>query len=546
MREDYQTLSESLGFSDAEIRELGLWEPASGPPTGLAEAYIRRSKKAEDISSLRGHLKDLVRRARDIDVQIRHVWFEQLSASKKSVTRREYAKAMQAVLDGRSKTFLVWKLDRFDRKGAGTVLSAVDQLDERRARLVTSFERFDSSAKGTRTLIAVFAENAKDEAEGISARVTNGLNEHKAMGRKGPGFAPYGLYSKPGSGKVEHHWTEYATAREMVDWALAGDGNSEVASKANSSGIKTRRGGTWRGEYVGKWLQNPIVAGMVPQRERREDEYGNSLDRWSSMAEPLYDEDGNPIRCGEGVMTADEFFQIRALRRSRRNEHTGRGIRTGVYLLTGSFRCPRCLGPAHGVGGKYCCAKRRDQGASQCLGITTRSQRLDDFMSELLISHVTALDPDSDELYEIGERWLKFNDPAAESRSAAATYALQDAHGRLQELDDQYWNPKPGTRRLDKDQYERQAAKLADSIQRLVRTVGDQKQRNRADVTPLLDPDLLAEAFQRADLQKKRGLIKCVWPYGFTISSARSQGDRTSLQDRLRILTEADRPSQRG
>jgi len=79
----------------------------------------KSSNKKEDLATLRGHLWDLVRWARADGLQIRHVWFEQLSASKAYVRRREFEKATQAIVDGKSKTLGVWKTDRFDRRGMG-------------------------------------------------------------------------------------------------------------------------------------------------------------------------------------------------------------------------------------------------------------------------------------------------------------------------------------------------------------------------------------------------------------------------------------------
>ncbi|WP_166028518.1 recombinase family protein [Streptomyces chilikensis] len=54
-------------------------------------------------------------------LSIRHVWFEQRSASKIHVRRDEFEKVKEAVLAGRSRTLAVWKTDRLDGRGMGAV-----------------------------------------------------------------------------------------------------------------------------------------------------------------------------------------------------------------------------------------------------------------------------------------------------------------------------------------------------------------------------------------------------------------------------------------
>ncbi|MFE5598689.1 hypothetical protein ACFQ8O_05805 [Streptomyces coelicoflavus] len=102
-RDDLPTLR-APGFDDAELRTLGLWEPATGDPADLAEAYIRRSKKRDDLATLRAHVRDICRAATTEGKKIRRVWFEQRSASKAHVRREGFEKATAAIFDGLSKS----------------------------------------------------------------------------------------------------------------------------------------------------------------------------------------------------------------------------------------------------------------------------------------------------------------------------------------------------------------------------------------------------------------------------------------------------------
>jgi site-specific DNA recombinase len=106
VRDDLATLR-ALGFEDEEIKALGLWEPAVGDPGDLAEVYLRRSKRRDTLSSLRQQLREMCGFGVTEQKRIRHVWFEQKSASKVSVRREEFDNATGAILAGISKTLYV-------------------------------------------------------------------------------------------------------------------------------------------------------------------------------------------------------------------------------------------------------------------------------------------------------------------------------------------------------------------------------------------------------------------------------------------------------
>ena len=279
------------------------------------DAYLRRSNKKEDLTTLRGHLRDLVRYAKGEGLQIRHVWFEQLSASKAYVRRREFEGCTQAILDGLSKTMGVWKTDRFDRRGMGAVGRMLDEFDKRRARLVSVSEGLDSS-KGGRMVFAILSERAREEAKDIALRVKIGHDSHKAENRRGTGVPPFGLHSPrldngKASGLVAPHPEEFPTARRIADLLLEGESAMGVANILNAEGITSRKGTTWSGGAISRLVQSPLFAGMVPQRERVEDEHGNPLGRWRGYGEPALDEKGSPRMCGTGIVTPGEWYLIR-------------------------------------------------------------------------------------------------------------------------------------------------------------------------------------------------------------------------------------------
>ncbi|MGO4419953.1 recombinase family protein, partial [Streptomyces sp. MCAF7] len=441
MREDHATLV-GMGFSPEELKTLGLDKPATADPSGLMDAYLRRSNKKEDLATLRGHLRGVVRWAQANGLQIRHVWFEQLSASKTYVRRREFEKATQAIMDGKAKTLGVWKTDRFDRRGMGAVGRMLDEFDRRQSRLVSVSEGLDSS-HGGRMVFAILSERAREEARDMAKRVKIGHDSHKAEGRRGTGRPPFGLYSAPGSGKVEPHPGEYGTARRLADLLLDKKTTKDTAHKLNEEGHRTRSGATWSPTAVSKLAQSPIFAGMVPVRRRKMDEHGDALDSWAGYGEPLRDETGEIVICGTGVVTPAEWFKIKALIAERTDKRWAKGKSEGKYLGTGSYRCGRmrdkkgtgelepCGGPMSHRGGRYRCEVRQTRGKSICEGVVTLAHRVDHAVGQAWTNHIAALEPDDPVVTEIARRWLAFADPETQAKKEEARKALEAAQMRV-------------------------------------------------------------------------------------------------------------------
>ncbi|MCQ4082226.1 recombinase family protein [Streptomyces sp. RB6PN25] len=527
MREDQPTL-EALGFTAKELAEMGLDKPAEGEPSELLEAYLRRSKKREDLAALRGHLKDIVRWAQGQGLQIRRVWFEQLSASKTYVRRREFEKATQAILEGQSKTLAVWKTDRFDRRGMGAVGRMLDEFDMRRARLVSVTESLDSSTSGARIIFGILSERAREEAKDIGLRVKNGHDEHKGEGRRGTGRPPFGLYGPTGSGKVQPHEMEFAAARRLADLLLEGMTTTRTAWKLNEEGYRTRSGKSWSGTAVSKLAQSPLFAGMVPNRMRKTDEHGNPLDVWEGYGEPLTDAEGNPVMCGEGVVTVAEWYKIKSLIGERTDQNRRSGKPAVRYLCTSILRCGRCKGPMSHRGGRYRCDRRQQRGASICPGVVSLAARIDFAVAQAWMAHVISLEPEDPVLITIGRRWLSFSDPETQARKEHAREALESARKRVKKLEDDYYVYG----KLTEERYEELSAAQQATIESMTSTL---EELDRAtDLSPLRDGEMLAKAWDddETTIDDKRMLLRCALKK-VTLKPAARQGDHTPIEDRL-------------
>ncbi|WP_079031825.1 recombinase family protein [Streptomyces specialis] len=525
VREDSAALS-ALGLAAEDLVALGLDRPASGVPEKLVDAYIRRSKKREDLATLRAHLRDVARWARNEELEIRHVWFEQLSASKAHVRRDEFEKAKEAVLAGRSRTLAVWKTDRLDRRGMGVVGSLLDELDRRRSRLVSVSEGLDSS-RGGRIVFAFLSERARDEAKDIALRVKIGLDAHRVLGRAPGGRPPFGV-THLGDGQVGPDPGEYPTARPIAEALLRGHAGTTIAHRITAEGARTRNGRHWSANAISRMANSPLWAGLVPFRERKTDEFGNPIDKWGWKAEPLIGPDGRPVSCGTGVVTVTEWYAIRGLLASRtvRGLKGCHGAKQAGKLLTGILRCPLCRVGMVSGGLTYRCRTRMEGGPAACPGIRTKADRADQAVSGAWIRRVSALEPDDPVLHEIARRWLRYQDPETDERRRHVVAALDETERRARDLDDAYYVHG----RMNPKRYAALSAALAEQTQALNAELAELQ--HHSDLTPLLDGVLLSEAWDEATLQDRRMLLRCALDH-VTLLPSTGQGDRTPILHRL-------------
>ncbi|MFG2815727.1 recombinase family protein [Streptomyces sp. NPDC048410] len=530
-RQDLPALR-ALGFEDGELKELGLWEPATGDPSSLADMYVRRSKKKDTLSVLRAQVRQMCGQAQRDGIKVRHVWFEQKSASKAYVRREEFENAGAAVVAGLSKTLYVFKTSRLSRRGMGHVGVLLDSFEERQARIYVVAEHLDS--RHNRGMLAWLAEQAREQAKEIAEFTKLGIDAHKAEGRWPGGVTPFGLESPKGSGKLRRN-AEYPHSRRIANLLLAARTPASVADELNSEGIKTRHGKLWRAQTIIHISMSVAWAGLVPQRERVLDEHGNFTGKYRRGSDPLLDAKGNPVSCGEGVVTYDELLKIRALISGRSRAASGsaignkrRGIRQPVTILTDLFKCPHCRGVMGNGGRNYNCRNRANQGASVCKGAATKRDRVEDAMAQLWIAHISRLTPDSDTIQNIARRWLSYQDPAKEARKRQVSASLENAVGREMKLEKEFFV----LGKMDEERFERLRGQVGEQITELKSELAELSKE--ADLSPLMDPEALTALWGSEGIEGRRALLKAA-VNSVTITPAKCRGDRTPIHDRLVI-----------
>lgn len=528
-REDLPNLR-ALGFEDDELKTLGLWDVVTGDPADLAEMYVRRSKKKDTLSALREHVRRMCAHAAHEGKRIRHVWFEQKSASKAYVRREEFEKATAAIADaGLSKTLYVLKTSRLSRRGMGQVGLLLDKFEERQARIFVVAENLDS--RKSRMVLAILSEQAREQASDIRDFVKISIDGNKADGRWTGGVTPFGLYSPKGSGKLKRHPTEYPIARRIAEYLLARMTPGWIANKLNSEKILTRHGKKWAGPGIISLAHSVTWAGLVANREKMLDKDGKDVGKYHRGGVPLLDQHGHPVSCGEGVITFAEHVKIKAILAERAQPGTSigdktRGKREIVALLSTTLRCGLCNGPMGNGGINYRCYARQVEGPTSCKGVSTDRKRAEDAVTIMWFNHILKLSPHSPTILAIAKEWLAYNDPDKEARKAHVSAALESAVGREMKLEKEFFV----LGRMSEEKYDRLREQVAAQIAALKADLAELSQE--ADLTPLMDPLSLAELWKDAGIGGQRALLKAALK-GITLAPAKYRGDRTPILERL-------------
>ncbi|GGW18654.1 hypothetical protein GCM10018980_58400 [Streptomyces capoamus] len=530
-RDDYPALR-SLGFEDDELKELGLWLPAVGSPAELAEMYVRRSKKKDSLSALREQVRRMCAHAAKEGKRIRHIWFEQKSASKSYVRREEFEKATAAVAEaGLSKTLYVYKMSRLSRRGSGQVGLLLDKFEEQAARLYSVVEHLDS-VRG-RTFMALFSEQAREQVAELGEFVKLGMDSHKADGKWTGGVTPYGLRAVKGEGRLEHDPKEYPTARRIAEYLLDRKTPAWIAETLNKEGLKTRHGKNWQATGIIALAHAVTWAGLVAQRERMLDKNGRWTGKYHRGGTPLFDKKGNPVSCGEGVITFAEHVKIKEILASRAQKNgpvgnRARGKREISNLLSGIMHCGRCAAKEVSSGPAYRCYTRTNEGAHVCEGVSIGRERADDAVTQAWFAHILSLSPESATLHEIAREWLAYKDPEKENRKAQVTAALESAVGREIKLRKMFIVAT----RMSEAEYENLQRELDAQIESLKAELAELSRE--ADLSPLLDPEALAALWNGAGVAGQRALLQAaLTKKGITLKPSKGRGHRVPAIDRL-------------
>ncbi|MGW0312340.1 recombinase family protein [Streptomyces flavidovirens] len=518
----------------------------------LADIFLRRSTLMDDKATLDAHERVLRGAIEAEGLTVRKVWREEVSASKRGVKREKFDAAIAAALARETGALWVYKLDRLSRRGMGHVGIVLDDFERIGAALKAHMDGLDSRNPNHRIIFAVAAEQARTEAINIGVRTKIGKEAHRPLGHWPGGPAPYGLKSQrlyPDDSRrraatLVHRPDEYPTARKMAERLLEGQSALAVAMWLSENGIRTRRGSFWRASTVAAWARTPGVAGLMHRKEHVVDpETGKEF--WRATGDLVLLPDGSPVRVGHGVMTPEERLRVVAALNSRTRELTPgftrsgtkgkrRGARQAQSLLTGIMRCGRCETTMVSAGKQYRCLRRAESGPDACAGMYINAEAADFEVARRWQSWITALDPQDEDdvslLLDIAREWYGHQDPSRALRLREAKAAVEGVVDRRNKLDTAYYVTGSFPGEDGEARYAALKGALDSQLAALRQEINDLS--SDADLTPLLEPEDLEEAWEAADLPTRRLLLSLTLKR-LTGVPARGRGDRTPAADRI-------------
>ncbi|WP_329168274.1 recombinase family protein [Streptomyces sp. NBC_01267] len=474
------------------------------PPEQLMDIYARKSVK---IEGRRGDLSPAMQEGRGRDwgewqgLTVRRVWADKLSASK-NIKRPDYDRALLALANGEIKTLWCYKLDRFSRKGALAVLSVLEGLNG--GRIIFGEDGLDSSDPNHRRMIMWKAEDAREESERISKRVTDTKTSQRDRGEWVSGRVPYGLVADedrkliPDTSRAhpEHpnKGSKATIAKRIFERAAGGKTLREIAAELDNEGIPGPMGGFWNPNTIYRLLHNPALSGWQVVK------LGNGPGT-------IYtDPKGKRVRAGVCLVSdADRERATRTIAGHQKPDKTTSGTARGRrhHLLTDLTECATCGRSAPMSSRSYACMST--QGHRCAAPASAYAPPLERFVRDQWLNQLTNSDPEDPLLVVVAQRWGVLTQPEETAEIEEARASLAAAESQMERL----------LRDRRKGLYEGPAARFFepawDDVNRdmqeartLLKGVGGVA----VDISFLLDHHTAMEAWEAADIPLRRELLR--------------------------------------
>nr|WKV34587.1 int5 [Cloning vector pSK006]BAF03598.1 integrase [Streptomyces phage phiK38-1] len=442
----------------------------TGPdPAGLIDLFCRKSKAVKSRANGAGQ-----RRKQEISIaaqetlgrkvaallgmQVRHVWKEVGSASRfrKGKARDDQSKALKALESGEVGALWCYRLDRWDRGGAGAILKIIEPEDGMPRRLLFGWDEdtgrpvLDSTNKRDRGELIRRAEEAREEAEKLSERVRDTKAHQRENGEWVNARAPYGLRVVLVTVSDEEG-DEYDERKLAADDEDAGgpDGLTKAeaarlvftlpvtdrlsyagtAHAMNTREIPSPTGGPWIAVTVRDMIQNPAYAGWQTTgrqdgKQRRLTFYNGEGKRVSVMHGPPLVTDEEQEAAKAAVKGEDGVgVPLDGSDHDTRRKH----------LLSGRMRCPGCGGSCSYSGNGYRCWRSSVKGGCPAPTYVARKS-VEEYVAFRWAAKLAASEPDDPFVIAVADRWAALTHPQASEDEKYAKAAVREAEKNLGRL----------------------------------------------------------------------------------------------------------------
>ena len=223
-----------------------------------------------------------------------------------------------------------------------------------------------------RLLVQVQSVVAEYERAKIAERTRRGKIYRMRSGELVSGRRTFGYkYIKKNSdepARYEIIEEEAETVRDIYSW-LVDEGLSlrRIALRLNENGMRSARGGHWRGTNIGVLVKNPIYTGTgyankTKSVEPRNDSGSRTVYRKHAKTRTVRRDKDEWIPFDAPRIISDETYEL-ALERLKSNIKLSPRRTKSEYLLRGLIRCKCCGKSAMGHKGTYTCPYARPSAA---------------------------------------------------------------------------------------------------------------------------------------------------------------------------------------
>ncbi len=173
--------------------------------------------------------------------------------SAKSLNRPGMARLLSLVDAGAVDTVIIAKLDRLTRS-VKDLAELLERFTRRGVSLVSVAESLDTGTAAGRLVLNIMTAVSQWEREAIGERTRDAMHHKRSNGER-VGTVPFGYRTAVDGLHLEADPAEQGIMSRIRELRTAGYTTRRIADELNRQGFTTRRGTSWRFQYVAEALR---------------------------------------------------------------------------------------------------------------------------------------------------------------------------------------------------------------------------------------------------------------------------------------------------
>ncbi|MFJ8808508.1 recombinase family protein [Streptomyces sp. NPDC102490] len=423
--------------------------------------------------------------------RVRKIWKDNLSAWT-DAKRPDFEKALGALRRAEVPALWCYAVDRFDRKGAGSVIQVLDSG----ARIVFDYERLDSADPRDRERIITDAERAKSASDLLSHRVRDTKQGQRRRG-EWLGAAPFGL-RKDKRGKL-HHGRHWDTVLRVISEVADGYPPRGVARRLTEDGKPSPKGGPWNASTVRRIVYNPVYEGWQVVALSRDYTWPVAYRNEAGERVRVFADDVKPV-------PADLVAKARRVHAGHQRGSLGPRVGKPTHLLTDLLRCGGCGAKMPTSGRSYVC-NGHAMGKPCPAPASAMRVRIEEYVYRAWVGAVSAADVGTGDplMIAVAERWAALVAPEETEEAQEALGAVKAAEVAVERLAN---DRAKGLYDGSMGKYFPRLVAEAEETLREAQERADALTGGNIDLTMFDDADMLEAAWNAADLPMRRDLLR--------------------------------------